>query len=82
MKLLTSILILVLLALCHIVDTQDSKFYKAPNSKINENLPPKTGPRVFNNIEYKEDVINYFRTDTIFYSYENSKHTEIYNSIN
>ena len=82
MKLFTSISILVLLALCHIVDINNSEYWNELNPKVKENLSPKIEVEIFNDIEYKKDAINSFLADTIYYSYKNSELTEIYDDMN
>ena len=79
MKMFSTIMIIVLLTLCHIVDNKNLEIYNQSNPKTRNNSPKKMGIKMFNNSEYKKDVIHYFHADSIYYSNKTRKY---YRSLN
>ncbi len=74
MKAFTSLMIAILLILCHYVDRL------SPEGE--ETLTIEVKKENFKLIEYENDQIDHFRIDTVYYSYKKSKLTDPYKTMN
>lgn len=61
-------MILVLLALCRLVDLEHSKILEAPVPEIESSSSKYLNVNTLNNVVYEEDIIHLLSTDTTYYS--------------
>ena len=74
MKTFTSLMIIVLLSLCHYVDRL--------SPKTENSLSVEVQSENFNLIEYEHEQIDNLRLDTVYYTHKNSNETEMFKAVN
>lgn len=74
MKTFTSIMIIILLGLCRYVD--------GLSPEQEERLPPQSNNKVLSPIEYEETKIDILKTDTVYYTLQNTKEIDIISTVN
>ena len=74
MKTFTSVMIIILLSLCHYVDRL--------SQKQENSLPPQSNNKLLSPVEYQENEIDNLRKDSIYYTHQNKKEIDIYSAVN
>jgi uncharacterized protein YpmB len=74
MKIFTSVMIIILLGLCHYVDEL--------SPKQQENLPAQSSNKAYGPVEYEQNKIDILKTDTVYYTLQNTKEIDIDRTVN